>query len=140
MTETVIRVTGLKELVDYLKTTTDERMPKALREAGQGVAQEVAEIVKAHIPVGRSDYPGGGPDPHPGQLRGSVSSRSELLYSMVEIGKGDAGKYARPQMFGRTGRYRHLYGPIWDDIQAVKARLATEYAAALDAAVHPEGK
>lgn len=132
MTETLIEAQGLPAFLKYLKQVGDQTMPTQIRLAGKKVALDVAEVVKGAIPVGKGQYDGGGPDKHPGALRGSVRGLASARIVHIQIGRGSAQPYARPQLFGRKpDRYKRMYDPIMDRIEAITPQIIEEYKDAL---------
>jgi hypothetical protein len=132
MTETLIEAQGLPAFLKYLKQVGDQTMPTQIRLAGKKVALDVADVVKGAIPVGKAQYDGGGPDKHPGALRGSVRGLASARIAHIQIGRGAAQPYARPQLFGRKpDRYRRLYDPIMDRLESITPQIVEQYRDAL---------
>ncbi len=128
---TIIEAQGLPEFLKYLRAVGDKTMPTQIRLAGKKVALDVAEVVRGAIPTGKETYGGGGGDKHPGALKGSVRGLASARVVHIQIGRGTAQPYARPQLFGRKGRYKRVYEPIMDRIEAITPQVIEEYRDAL---------
>lgn len=129
--QTVVEVQGLPSFLKYLKQIGGSTLPTQIRIAGKKVAVDVAEVVRGAIPHGKTEYDHGGGDKHPGQLAGSVRGLASARIVHIQIGRGPAGVYARPQLFGRKVRYRHFYDPIMDRVEAITPQIIEEYRDAL---------
>jgi hypothetical protein len=129
---TIIEAQGLPQFLRYLKQVGDQTMPTQIRLAGKKVAVDVADVVRGAIPAGKETYPHGGGDKHPGRLKGSVSGLASARIVHIQIGRGAAQPYARPQLFGRRpDRYKRFYDPIMDRIEAITPQVIEEYRDAL---------
>ncbi len=128
---TIIEAQGLPAFLKYLRAVGDKTMPTQIRLAGKKVAVDVAAVVRDAIPAGKAEYPGGGPDKHPGALRGSVRGLASARVVHIQIGRGVAQPYARPQLFGHKARYRGFYNPIMDRIEAITPQIIEQYRDAL---------
>lgn len=130
---TLIEAQGLPQFLRYLNQVGDKTMPTRIRLAGKKVAIDVAEVVRGAIPRGKDAYTTGGPDKHPGQLAGSVRGLATAKVVHIQVGRGAASAYARPQLFGgsKTPRYKHYYNAIMDRLEAITPQLIEEYQQAL---------
>ncbi len=132
MTATLIEAQGLPGFLKYLRQVGDQTMPTQIRLAGKRVAIDVAEVVRGAIPRGKEKYDHGGGDKHPGALAGSVRGLATANIVHIQIGRGVAQLYARPQLFGRKpDRYKRMYDPIMDRIEAITPQIIEEYRDAL---------
>jgi len=132
----VVEVQGLPQFLKYLKQVGDVTMPTQIRLAGKKVALDVADVVRGAIPAGREQYDHGGGDKHPGRLKGSVRGLATAKVVHIQIGRGAAQPYARPQLFGRRpDRYKRFYDPIMDRIESITPQIIEEYRDALVAAL-----
>jgi hypothetical protein len=130
---TLIEAQGLPEFLKYLRAVGDRTMPTQIRLAGKKVAIDVAEVVRGAIPRGKDAYTGGGADKHPGQLAASVRGLATAKVVHIQVGRGAASAYARPQLFGGTinPRYKHYYNAIMNRLEAITPQLIEEYQQAL---------
>jgi hypothetical protein len=132
-TGTLIEAQGLPQFLGYLKKVGNTTMPTEIRLAGKKIAVEVADVVRGAIPHGKDEYASGSADKHPGQLAGSVRGLATAKVVHVQIGRGAAAAYARPQLFGgsKNTRYKHYYNAIMDRLEAITPQLIEEYQRAL---------
>lgn len=129
---TIIEAQGLPAFLKYLRSVGDKTMPTQIRLAGKKVAVDVADVVRGAIPRGRADQG----DKHPGALAGSVRGLASARVVHIQIGRGAAGPYARPQLFGHKGRFKGIYNPVMDRIEAITPQIIEEYRDALVAALN----
>ena len=127
MTQTVIEAQGLGKFLRYLRSVGGKTLPAQLTVASKVAADDVAAVVAGAIPHGKASDR----DKHPGALAGSVRGLASQRVAHVQIGRGVAGAYARPQFFGRKGRYKRMYDPVMDRIEAIELQIREEYVRAV---------